>query len=148
MVSGVVGEDALVFQGEKAKLKTSDHATSSNLWMDAASYTVPDDFARPDLVLDEAQKDLLDVQGVVNEAVGDLSLGLSPAVDQDVSRAVPLQLANDSSLMDSVEASPCNPGRHLQRRREATGVRKRDGDDIAGCVGRFLRSLEIQLQGS
>jgi hypothetical protein len=40
-------------------------------------------------------------------------LCLCPTVDVGFSHADLLQLSDDASLMDSLEAWPCTPGRHL-----------------------------------
>lgn len=123
MASDAEDNDALVSTVEEAKRKTFCPENSWTLGMNGASYAVVDGCRLPDTPPGVIQNALLFVQAVVNETVCHPVLGLSLAVDVDVSLAYPLQLANDSSLMDSVETSPCKPRRHLRRRREGNEER-------------------------
>lgn len=98
---------------------------------------------------------LLDFQVVVNEGVWrhDPNLCLYLAADGvNVSHADRLQHANDASLMDSFETSPCNAENHLREDfgEKRGGVKGRDGvqgdsrEEMDLGVRRVLRSLEIQ----
>jgi hypothetical protein len=90
--------------------------------------------ALPDANLDPAQKALS--YQVIQLFVQDFVPCLAPAIDADVSHAV-LRLSRDASLTHSIEASPCNLGRHL-------GWRVEDVVDLLAEVGRVLRRHEIQ----
>lgn len=143
-VLGVAGVNLEIWEDEVVNRTAFYHAVSSNL-EDATSYFLDDRPVPPVLCLEQDPSNLLDIQKEVKDVSGHHGLGLSPTLDADVSRADPLQLADDASLMDSVETSPCNAGSHLRRRWEGMVVGKGTEDDgFAAGVGGFLRSLEMR----
>ncbi|KAK5044087.1 hypothetical protein LTR13_000443 [Exophiala sideris] len=115
---GVPGENVVICEDEVVKQTASHDGISSNL-EDATSYSIDGYPDLPVLCLDQGRIDLLDIQKEVKDVAGHHGPGLSPTLGSNVSRADPLQLADDASLMDSVETSPCNSGSHLRRRRES-----------------------------